>query len=72
MHTDPACRTPGPDNESMPLEAVLDEYHQAMAHLSLLKPRRLSPGLRTLIWGLRVYVVFMAFVVVLNIVERLH
>jgi hypothetical protein len=35
-------------------------------------PRRLSPGLRGLLWGLRVYVVVMLVLVVISVVRALH
>jgi hypothetical protein len=35
-------------------------------------PRKLSPGARAILWGLRLYVVFMLVIVVISVVQALH
>jgi hypothetical protein len=35
-------------------------------------PRKFSPGLKILLWGLRVYVVLMMVIVLLSVIQALH
>ena len=53
-------------------EAVVAEYRESTAHIDGIGQRPLGTGLKTLVWGLRVYVLFMVVVVVINIVQTLH
>ncbi|NMP22871.1 hypothetical protein HIJ39_10975 [Sulfobacillus sp. DSM 109850] len=53
-------------------EAAVAEYRESAAHIEGLSLRPLGSGLKSLIWGLRLYVLFMVVVVILNIVQTLH
>lgn len=54
------------------VEKELAEQREAAQRLELLGERRLSPLLKALIWSLRVYVLFMAVVVIVNVVQHLR
>lgn len=63
---------PEPAQADPDLEEALQEYQAALAHIQGLGIKPLSPSLKALIWGLRLYVVFMAIVVVFNVIQTLH
>lgn len=54
------------------VETELAEQREAERRLAQLQERRLGPALKALIWALRIYVLFMAVVVVLNVVQHLR
>ena len=58
--------------DSQWFEAAVAEYRDSSSHIEGLGLRPLGIGLKSLIWGLRLYVLFMVVVVVLNIVQTLH
>lgn len=58
--------------ESQLFEAAVAEYRESSSRIEGLGLRPLGTGLKSLIWGLRVYVLFMVVVVILNIVQTLH
>lgn len=72
MHAEVSPATQEPMDEQILMGEVLDEYHVAIAHIESLGQRPLGSGLKVLMWSLRVYVLFMAVVVVLNVVQTLH
>lgn len=53
-------------------DAAVAEYRESSSHIEGLGLRPLGTGLKSLIWGLRLYVLFMVVVVILNIVQTLH
>ena len=52
------------------VDATLREHREAEQRVAELGRRRLSPPLRAVIWGLRVYVLFMVVVVIINIAQH--
>lgn len=54
------------------VDEALTEYRSSLAAIERLGLKTLSPGLRILIWALRVYVLFMVVVVVINVLHTLH
>lgn len=54
------------------VEEVLLEQEEASRRIKKLGLRPLGKGLKSLIWGLRVYVFFMVVVVVINLVHTFH
>jgi hypothetical protein len=53
------------------VDVELAEQREAEQRLAQLQERRLGPALKALIWTLRVYVLFMAVVVIINVVQYL-
>lgn len=54
------------------VENVLAEHFAVRSHVRQLGRRRLTPGLKALIWFLRLYVLFMVTVTVVNVLESVH
>ena len=52
------------------VDATLREHREAEQRVAELGRRRLSQPLRAVIWGLRVYVLFMVVVVIINIAQH--
>ncbi len=53
------------------VKEILSEQQEALQHTSQLSLRKLGFGLKSLLWFLRLYVVFMTVVVVINVVHTL-
>ncbi|MCY0900137.1 MAG: hypothetical protein OWU33_14655 [Firmicutes bacterium] len=53
-------------------DEALAEHYESVRHLETLGLKPLSSGLTVLIWGLRLYVLFMAVVVIVNVVQTVH
>jgi hypothetical protein len=51
---------------------AVDEYHRRRAYIRSLGRRPLSSTLTVVIWGLRLYVLFMIGVVAFNVFQTLH
>jgi hypothetical protein len=60
------------NGEGAPWTFLLEEHQKAREQVGHLGLRRLNPGLRVLIWALRLYVLFMAVVVAVNVAQTLH
>ena len=54
------------------VQQVLCEYEESHSKVEHLTLRKLTPGLKITIWGLRFYVVFMIVVVFINVFHTLH
>jgi|GEM_PF-1425069 len=52
------------------IDQTLQEHLDTQVRIRKLGQRTLSPWLKTVIWSLRVYVLFMTVVVIINIVQR--
>ncbi|MHB1684640.1 MAG: hypothetical protein ACYCYO_17745 [Bacilli bacterium] len=52
------------------IDQTLQEHLDTRVRIRKLGQRTLSPWLKTVIWSLRVYVLFMTVVVIINIVQR--
>ncbi len=59
------------DQETLVREAVL-ECRQSRERVDQLGLKPLTRGLKALIWGLRIYVLFMVVVVAVNLMENLR
>ncbi|MCY0901869.1 MAG: hypothetical protein OWU32_06720 [Firmicutes bacterium] len=51
---------------------ILKEHVERQQQTEGLTLRKLSPGVKAMIWFLRLYVVFMTVVVVVNVVQTVH
>ncbi|MCY0878073.1 MAG: hypothetical protein OWU84_03895 [Firmicutes bacterium] len=54
------------------VQEALAEHQASVQHVERLGLKGLTPGLKLLIWGLRIYVLFMAVVVIVNVVQTVH
>lgn len=54
------------------VQDILREHIESQQHTEGLTLRKLSPGVKATIWLLRLYVLFMAVVVVINVVQTVH
>jgi len=72
LATSPDRATLNPDDRSAWIDEVLAEHLASQAHLEQLGRLKLSPRLKGLMWALRLYVLFMATVVVVNVFQQLH
>jgi len=54
------------------LQEAVQEYRAGAAHAESLGLRPLSPGVKSLLWVLRGYVLFMVGIVIWNIVTMMH
>jgi len=51
---------------------ILQEHEETQQRLQHLSERKLGPGLKIFLWGLRLYVVFMVVIVVINVSQSIH
>ncbi len=58
-------------NQPEVVEEILSEQHDALQRTEQLGLRKLGWGLKSLIWVLRLYVIFMVIVVMINIAHTL-
>ncbi len=54
------------------VKKVLQEHKESQNKTAHLGERKLCPGLKIFLWGLRLYVVFMVVVVVINVSQAIH
>lgn len=54
------------------VHCLLHEHEESYRKTNNLTLRKLSPGLKALIWFLRVYVLFMIVVAVIQVVHSIH
>jgi hypothetical protein len=54
------------------VKKALQEHKESQNKIEHLAERKLGPGLKILLWGLRFYVVFMVAVVGINVFQSLH
>jgi hypothetical protein len=73
MQAEPQSRT-APRWEDPPslIQNILAEHLASRSRVRQLGRRRLSPGLKGLIWFLRLYVLFMVAVMTVNVLQTLH
>jgi hypothetical protein len=66
--------SPLPDLKDPHVVLSLLEADQVVAAKSRTRfgQRKLSPGMRAILWGLRIYVVFMLVMVAISVVQALH
>ncbi|PSR23502.1 MAG: hypothetical protein C7B45_02895 [Sulfobacillus acidophilus] len=60
------------DDDIMLVAEALNEYRSSLHAVEQLDLLKMGPGLKSLIWGLRIYVLFMVGVVVINTIQTLH
>jgi hypothetical protein len=51
---------------------ILQEHKETQKRMQHLSERKLGPGLKIFLWGLRLYVVFMVIVVAINVSQSIH
>ena len=51
---------------------ILQEHKECQHKTERLGERKLGPGLKIFLWGLRLYVIFMIVIVVINISQSIH
>jgi hypothetical protein len=73
-HADLAARLPKPDLKDPRVVLSLLETDQVVAAKQQTRfgRRTLSPGIKILLWGLRVYVVVMFVLVLVSVVRAIH
>ena len=54
------------------VKKALQEHKESQAKTKHLGERKLGPGLKIFLWGMRFYVVFMVAVVVINVSRSIH
>ncbi len=54
------------------VQNVLQEHKESQKRMQHLSERKLGPGLKIFLWGLRLYVVFMVGIVVINVCQSIH
>jgi hypothetical protein len=54
------------------VDEVLSEYRSAQEAVASIGRAKMGRGLTAVIWGLRVYVLFMIVVVAINTIQTLH
>jgi hypothetical protein len=54
------------------IRELLKEHAESEEKTKALTLRKLGPGLKITIWLLRIYVIFMAVVVVINVIQTVH
>jgi hypothetical protein len=54
------------------VKKALQEHEESQNKTKHLGERKLGPGLKIFLWGLRLYVVFMVVVVVINVSRSIH
>lgn len=55
--------------DSLDVEQLLQEHYEAQERIHRLGLRPLSPGLKALMWTLRIYVILMIVAVVVNVIH---
>jgi hypothetical protein len=60
------------DSDAMLVAEALNDYRSSLQAIDELGLLAMSPALKGLIWGLRLYVLFMVGVVVINVIQTLH
>ena len=64
---DPPLMAQKPD-----LTRLLEQHQESRRRIESLGLLRLTPGLRRLMWGLRLYVLAMLILLVINVIATLH
>jgi len=54
------------------VDEVLAEHRASQVQINQLGLLKLSPGLKGLMWLLRLYVIFMVVVVIVNVFQQIH
>jgi len=54
------------------VQALLAEHEASVRKVEQLQPRKLGPGLKAVIWSLRIYVVFMVVVAIIQVIHTLQ